>query len=129
MSSRPVPTATRPSSADIPSDEPPKQGPLFPACERNEHGYLWNFDGAIAEKYPVSMTPLFSGDTLEGKVRRLTGPKDLLALYDGVFTLKSVGAILESTPRYMFVRDQGAMLGSSWVWFGADGKATALNNF
>ena len=21
------------------------------------------------------------------------------------------------------------MLGSGWVWFGADGKATALNNF
>jgi hypothetical protein len=46
-----------------------------------------------------------------------------------VFTPKFVGAILESTPRYMFVRDQGAMLGSGWVWFGADGKVTALNNF
>lgn len=235
------------------------------ACERNEPGYLWNFDGAIAEKYPIRMTLVFSGDTLEGvytyrsqlrdirlrgridggksvvldeldaagritarfegefvtrdpkgrygdselacevivgswgkvgsserlsvylgtegatagslkhrygtigvrddevvhrgaarfwravkagdratvaaqvryptavtldgKVRRLTGPKDLLALYDAVFTPKFVGAILESTPRYMFVRDQGAMLGSGWVWFGADGKVTALNNF
>ena len=29
----------------------------------------------------------------------------------------------------MFVRDEGAMLGNGWVWFGADGKATALNNF
>jgi hypothetical protein len=36
------------------------------ACERNEPGYLWNFDGAIAEKYPVRMTLVFSGDTLEG---------------------------------------------------------------
>jgi len=25
------------------------------ACERNEPGYLWNFDGAIAEKYPIRM--------------------------------------------------------------------------
>jgi hypothetical protein len=46
-----------------------------------------------------------------------------------VFTPKFVEAILDSTPRYMFVRDEGAMLGSGWVWFGADGKATALNNF
>jgi hypothetical protein len=28
----------------------------------------------------------------------------------------------------MFVRDVGAMLGSGQVWFGADGKVTALNN-
>ena len=67
--------------------------------------------------------------TLDGKVRRLKGPNDLLAVYDAVFTPKFVEAILDSTPRYMFVRDEGAMLGSGWVWFGADGKATALNNF
>jgi hypothetical protein len=77
---------------------------------------------AAQVRYPTAVT-------LDGKVRRLTGPKDLLALYDGVFTPKFVGAILESTSRYMFVRDQGAMLGSGWVWFGADGKVTAINNF
>ena len=236
------------------------------ACTRNEPGYLWNFDGSIAEKYPVRMTLVFSGETLEGvytyrsqlrdirlrgrieggktvvldeldsagrvtarfegefvtrdpkgrygdselacevmiggwrkvgsteaplsfylssesatagglrhrygaigvrddevvhrgaarfwravkagdrttvaaqvryptavmldgKVRRLKGPKDLLSVYDAVFTPKFVAAILDSTPRHMFVRDQGAMLGSGWVWFGADGKVTALNNF
>jgi len=29
----------------------------------------------------------------------------------------------------MFVRDQDAMLGSGEVWFGADGRVTALSNF
>lgn len=77
---------------------------------------------AAQVRYPTAVM-------LDGKVRRLKGPKDLLAVYDAVFTPKFVEAILDSTPRYMFVRDEGAMLGSGWVWFGADGKATALNNF
>jgi hypothetical protein len=66
---------------------------------------------------------------VDGKARRLKDRKDLLAVYDAVFTPKFVAAILDSTPRHMFVRDEGAMLGSGWVWFGADGKVTALNNF
>ncbi|NBU24425.1 MAG: hypothetical protein EBS39_02150 [Gammaproteobacteria bacterium] len=73
-------------------------------------------------RYPIAVT-------LDGKARRLKGQKDLLPVYDAVFTPKFVAAILDSTPRYMFVRDEGAMLGSGWVWFGADGKVTALNNF
>lgn len=77
---------------------------------------------AAQVRYPTAVT-------LDGKVRRLKGPKDLLAVYDAVFTPKFVAAILDSTPRYMFVRDEGAMLGNGWVWFGADGKVTALNNF
>lgn len=73
-------------------------------------------------RYPAAVT-------LDGRPRRLKGPKDLLAVYDKVFTKDFVAAILDSTPRYMFVRDEGAMLGNGWVWFGADGKVTALNNF
>lgn len=73
-------------------------------------------------RYPAAIS-------IDGKRRRLQAPKDLLAVYDKVFTPKFVEAILDSTPRYMFVRDEGAMLGSGWVWFGADGKVTALNNF
>jgi hypothetical protein len=67
--------------------------------------------------------------SVDGKPRRLKHQKDMLAVYDAVFTPKFVAAILDSTPRHMFVRDEGAMLGSGWVWFGADGKVTALNNF
>ena len=67
--------------------------------------------------------------SVDGKPRRLKNQKDMLAVYDAVFTPKFVAAILDSTPRHMFVRDEGAMLGSGWVWFGADGKVTALNNF
>jgi hypothetical protein len=73
-------------------------------------------------RYPAAVS-------VDGKPRRLHAPKDLLAVYDKVFTKDFVAAILDSTPRYMFVRDEGAMLGSGWVWFGADGKVTALNNF
>ena len=73
-------------------------------------------------RYPAAVS-------VDGKPRRLYAPKDLLAVYDKVFTKDFVGAILDSTPRYMFVRDEGAMLGNGWVWFGADGKVTALNNF
>jgi hypothetical protein len=67
--------------------------------------------------------------SVDGKPRRLKNQKDMLAVFDAVFTPKFVAAILDSTPRHMFVRDEGAMLGSGWVWFGADGKVTALNNF
>jgi hypothetical protein len=73
-------------------------------------------------RYPAAVS-------VDGKPRRLYAPKDLLAVYDKVFTKDFVAAILDSTPRHMFVRDEGAMLGSGWVWFGADGKVAALNNF
>lgn len=29
------------------------------ACQRNEPGYLWNYEGEIADKYPVRMTLVF----------------------------------------------------------------------
>jgi len=73
-------------------------------------------------RYPTAVS-------IDGKPRRLKGPKDLLAVYDKVFSKTFVEAILDSTPRYMFVRDEGAMLGNGWVWFGADGKVVSLNNF
>ena len=73
-------------------------------------------------RYPAAVS-------VGGKPRRLRGPKDLLAVYDQVFTPDFTAAILDGMSRNMFVRDEGAMLGNGWAWFGADGKVTALNNF
>jgi hypothetical protein len=60
---------------------------------------------------------------------RLKGPDELLVRYEVIFTPKYREAIAKGLPRNMFVRDEGAMLGSGEVWFGADGRVTALSNF
>jgi hypothetical protein len=77
---------------------------------------------AASLRYPIRVM-------LGGKVVRLAGPDDLLARYDAIFTPAYREAIGKALPRNMFVRDQGAMLGSGEVWFGADGRVTALSNF
>jgi hypothetical protein len=73
-------------------------------------------------RYPVTVL-------LDGRSLRLQNPPQLLARYDAIFTPRFRAAIAAGLPRNMFVRDEGAMLGSGAVWFGADGKVVALNNF
>ncbi len=72
-------------------------------------------------RYPVTLG-------LDGKRVTLKSPAALLARYDDIFTPALCEQIQQGLPRNMFVRDQGAMLGSGVVWFGADGKVIALNN-
>lgn len=71
-------------------------------------------------RYPLRV------DTAAGP-RRYTSAEQLLADYELVFTPPLREAIAQGLPRNMFVRDQGAMLGHGQVWFGADGKVTALS--
>ena len=73
-------------------------------------------------RYPIKVT-------LNGKIKTLRNATELLAVYDAVFTPDYRKAIAAAIPRNMFVRDQGAMLGNGQVWFGANGKVIALNNF
>jgi hypothetical protein len=64
-----------------------------------------------------------------GKVyRRMPNAGTLIRNYDAIFTPAYVKAIAKSIPKFMFVRDQGIMLGSGEVWFGPDGKVIAVNN-
>jgi hypothetical protein len=77
---------------------------------------------AAQVRYPIAVS-------LGGRSLRLKGPKDLLARYDELFHAEYRDEILKGLPRNMFVRDQGAMLGSGSVWFGADGKVIAFGNF
>lgn len=65
---------------------------------------------------------------VDGLRKRLGSAADMLAVYDKVFTPAFRVAIAEGLPRNMFVRHDGAMLGSGQVWFGASGKVIALNN-
>ena len=71
-------------------------------------------------RYPIRI------DTAAGQ-RRYTSAEQLLADYDLIFTPGFRELIAQGLPRHMFVRDQGAMLGHGQVWFGADGRVTALN--
>lgn len=71
-------------------------------------------------RYPIRV------DTTAG-LRRYTAAEQLLADYELIFTPGFREAIARGLPRHMFVRDQGAMLGHGQVWFGADGRVTALN--
>ena len=73
-------------------------------------------------RYPIRV------DTSAGR-KRYTSAEQLLADYELIFTPVFRESIAKGLPRNMFVRDQGAMLGSGQVWFGADGKVTALNNY
>ena len=71
-------------------------------------------------RYPIRV------DTTAG-LRRYTAAEQLLTDYERIFTPGFRQAIARGLPRNMFVRDQGAMLGDGQVWFGADGRVTALN--
>jgi hypothetical protein len=73
-------------------------------------------------RYPIKVS-------LNGKIKTLRNTAELLAVYDAVFTPDYRKAIAAAIPRNMFVRDEGAMLGNGQVWFGANGKVIALNNF
>ena len=96
------------------------------ALHRNSHAFwraVQREDRKAAARlirYPILV------DTAAGP-RRYTSAEQLLADYDLIFTPGFRELIAQGLPRHMFVRDQGAMLGHGQVWFGADGKVTALN--
>ena len=73
-------------------------------------------------RYPIRI------DTAAGR-RRYAAAQNLLADYELIFTPGFREAIASGLPRNMFVRSEGAMLGSGQVWFGADGRVTELNNY
>jgi hypothetical protein len=73
-------------------------------------------------RYPIRV------DTTAGR-KRYASAEELLADYELIFTPRFREDIAKGLPRNMFVRGEGAMLGSGQVWFGADGKVTALNNY
>lgn len=70
--------------------------------------------------YPIAVR-------LDGRTRRLKSAAELLPHFDAIFTPEYTARILKAMPRNMFVRDEGAMLGSGWVWFNAAGKVSALS--
>ncbi|MFM7785726.1 MAG: hypothetical protein ACKPE6_13975 [Gammaproteobacteria bacterium] len=72
--------------------------------------------------YPVSVA-------LPQESRRYASAAELLAARERVFTPPFVRKIAASVPRNLFVRDEGVMLGSGEIWFGADGRVIAINNF
>ena len=61
--------------------------------------------------------------------RRYASARELLAAGERVFTPPFVERIANSVPRNLFVRDEGVMLGNGEIWFGADGRVVAINNF
>jgi len=77
---------------------------------------------AAQVRYPIAVS-------LGGRSVRMKSSKEFLARYDELFHAEYREEILKGLPRNMFVRDQGAMLGSGSVWFGADGKVIAFGNF
>ena len=60
--------------------------------------------------------------------KRIRNAKEFLKYYDAIFTARFVQATSYATPRNMFARDQGIMLGNGEVWFGPHGKVITLNN-
>lgn len=71
--------------------------------------------------YPVKVS-------INGKNKRIRNAQELMQNYEQIFTQSYRDAILAALPHNMFARDKGIMLGRGVVWFGADGKAFALNN-
>lgn len=61
--------------------------------------------------------------------RRYASAPELLAAREQVFTPPFVQRIATSVPRNFFVRDEGVMFGNGEIWFGADGRVIAINNF
>lgn len=94
---------------------------------RNAQAF-WKAVNAGDRKTAASLVRFPIDVQIDGRRKRLGGAADLLAVYDKVFTPAFRADIAEGLPRNMFVRDQGAMLGSGQVWFGASGKVIALNN-
>lgn len=77
---------------------------------------------AALVRYPITV------HTAKGN-RKIHNAEALVRNYDLVFTPRYVEAIAKAIPKYMFVRDEGIMLGSGEVWFGSDGRVITLNNF
>jgi hypothetical protein len=67
------------------------------------------------------------GVTIAGKKRALTGPADVTANYDRIFSQSCVKAIRESVPHNMFAKIDGVMFDGGVIWFGVDGKVIAIN--
>jgi hypothetical protein len=76
---------------------------------------------AAAVRYPVTVT-------IGKKPVKLRNAKALVANYDKVFTPKFRAMIKVDTPRLMFARDQGVMLGGGEIWFDDKGRVIAINN-
>lgn len=72
--------------------------------------------------YPIKVA-------LNGKETVIKSQRELIANYAIVFSPKYREAIVNAAPRNMFANASGIMLGNGEVWFGADGKVIALNNF
>lgn len=73
-------------------------------------------------RYPITI------HTAQGH-RKMHNAEALVRNYDRVFTPRYTEAIAKAIPKYMFVRDEGVMLGTGEVWFGADGRVITLNTF
>ena len=73
-------------------------------------------------RYPIRI------DAVAGR-RRYAAARKLPPDYEMIFTPAFREAIAGDLPRNMFVRSEGAMLGSGQIWFGADGRVTALSNY
>ncbi|MFA7335427.1 MAG: hypothetical protein WC028_01480 [Candidatus Obscuribacterales bacterium] len=82
------------------------------------------------KKIVVSMISYPIAARVNGRQKNLKNADQLLKNYDGVFTLKYVGAIGNAVPHNMFVNSHGVMLGDTGeVWFDAAGKVKSLNNY
>lgn len=77
---------------------------------------------AALMSYPVAVA-------LPQESRRYANAAELLAARERVFTPPFVRKLANSVPRNFFVRDEGVMLGNGEIWFGADGRVIAINNF
>lgn len=92
---------------------------------RNAYRF-WNYVKQGNKKGVASLVAYPIDVSLPAGNKRLSGPADLIANYDAIFTPEYREAIASALPRNMFVRDQGIMLGRGVVWFGPDGKVITL---
>lgn len=65
---------------------------------------------------------------IDGKEKSIKDAEEFLANYDKIFHDGFYEKIKQSVPHNMFVRHDGIMLGEGEIWFGSDGRVTAINN-
>ncbi len=89
------------------------------------------FKKAVVErkkKLVVSLLAFPIAVNIDGKETTLKTAAEFLANYDKIFHDGICEKIKQSVPHNMFVRHDGIMLGEGEVWFGSDGRVTAINN-
>lgn len=89
------------------------------------------FKKAVVErkkKLVVTMLAFPLEVSIDGKDTTLKTADEFLANYDKIFHDGVYEKIKQSVPHNMFVRHDGIMLGEGEVWFGSDGRVTAINN-